>query len=119
MASETVQPLAILDSVDDGPAANAEVSFETIYAFLLDNEDIIITINASEEEAVRRGLSVQKYNHTKKMREAGSSVIERMIKFQTVEEVPDVEPKQIKLQIWLEKRSSVHIHRMVVSEKGL
>lgn len=119
MGNEEVQSLEILDDTTSSIEDNGEITFENLYSFLLSNEDIIITIDADNEEAVRRGLSVVKHNYTKKLRNAGEKPEEKVIKFQIVEKLEETDPPQIRLQIWLTKRSSVQIHRMVVSDKGL
>lgn len=120
MGTEDIQPGLIDLEVLDAPDAESEdVSFERLYSFLTTNEDIIITIDADQEEAVRRGLSVVKHNQQKRLRKAGEKADERIIKFNVVQKIPDTDPPQIKLQIWLEVRKGVFIHRLVVPEKGL
>lgn len=116
----TMEDLEILDAPDE--ASDEDVSFDNLYAFLLANEDIIITIDEEAEDAVRRGLSVVKLNHTKKMKAVGEKLEEKTLKFQVVERIPATlqgEPNRIRLQIWLAKRSGIRVHRMIVSEKGL
>jgi len=118
MGTQDLQPndgIEILDAdtEDEG------TSFEDIYAFLLSNDDIILTIDAAAEAELRRGLSVVKHNHTKRLKAAGEEVKEKQMKFKVLGEVTGSEPKQIRIQIWLVHRSSVHIHKMVVSDKGL
>lgn len=105
--------LEILDAPD---VEEEEVSFDTLYGFLLRESDIIITIDAEQEEAVRRGLAVVKHNHNKKMASAGEKQDSKLMKFKVLEQLPN---EQIKLQIWLQKREGVQIHRLIVSDKSL
>ncbi len=117
---DQLEDLEVLDAPDS--VEDEDVSFESLYAFLLSNDDIIITIDEEAEEAVRRGLSIVKLNHVKKMRAAGERIEEKILKFQVVERITNTlpgEPNKIRLQIWLAKKSGVRVHRMVVSEKGL
>lgn len=117
---DQLEDLEVLDAPDS--VEDEDVSFESLYAFLLSNDDIIITIDEEAEEAVRRGLSIVKLNHVKKMRAAGERIEEKILKFQVVERITNTLPgeaNKIRLQIWLAKKSGVRVHRMVVSEKGL
>lgn len=110
----------ILDDEDPtSPIENGEMTFDSIYSFLLDKGDIIITIDKAAEEAVRRGLSLVKHQHTKKMRQSNPNFGDKTIKYKVVEEIEGTEPAQIRLQIWLEKKSGVYIHRIVVPDNGL
>jgi hypothetical protein len=116
MAIDTSTILDVLeDEKEDG------TSIDDIYNFLLENEDIILVIDADQEEALRRGLTLVKARHQKKVQEQGlpPNGESKQLAFRVIEEVKDTEPKQIRIQIWLKKRSNVKVHRMIVSDKEL
>lgn len=115
LQSADITPLEILDA----EVEESGVTFEDLYAFLLEKEDIQITIDADKEEDVRRGITLVKHAHVKKLKAAGQKIDEKQIKFCVVRTIEGTEPKQIILQVWLVRRSSVHIHKMVVSDKDL
>lgn len=107
----------ILDVLDDEPGT----SIEDIYSFLLKNEDIILTIDAEQESELRRGLALVKHRHMNKLREAGIAPNgeSKQLGFRVVDRVPNTEPEQIRLQIWLKKRTSIKVHKMLVSDKEI
>lgn len=108
-----IQVLDILDEEDpqDG------TSLTDIYAFLCKNEDIIIQIDATEEETVRRGLSLEKHKQQKKLKEVGAPEDKRIIGFINLGVIENTNPLQIRLQIFLRKRQRVKLHNMIVSDK--
>lgn len=97
-----------------------EVSYDRLYIFLLQNEDIIITIDETDLEDLRRGLSVAKYNNNQALKKANAPIDARQIDFKIIERIGE-EPDtvQVKLQIWLKAKRSVHLHRLIISSKGL
>lgn len=109
------EELAILDVLD---GEEAGTSIDDIYSFLLQNEDIILTIDADQEEDLRRGLTLVKHRHQRKIKEAGipANGESKQLGFRVVEVLDTKEPKQVKLQIWLKKRTTVKVHKMIVSE---
>jgi len=114
----TVEQGEILDVIDD--EVDTGTSIDDIYTFLLRNEDIILVIDADEEESLRRGLTLVKHRHQKKIKEAGVKQDEvKQIGFRVIEEIANTEPKQVRIQIWLKKRVSVKIHKMLVSDKEI
>jgi hypothetical protein len=115
-AQSLQQGLEVLDAeetLDDGGT-----TFEQLFAFLLEKEDIIITIDSTEQENVRRGMSVVKHNYTKRMKNAGNLVEEKQIKYRVLD-TEDDSMGQVRMQIWLESRRSVRIHKIAVSDKEL
>jgi hypothetical protein len=108
----------ILDILDDEDAeTDGSTSLTDIYAFLYKNEDIIIVIDANEEETVRRGLSLEKHKQQKKLKEAGAPEDKRTIGFISLGVVESTNPIQIRLQIFLRKRQRIRLHNMIVSDK--
>jgi len=107
----------ILDVLDADDEEDGQVSIASIYSFLYQNEDIIITIEATEEEAVRRGLSLEKHRQQKKLKEVGAPDDQRTLGFLSLGVVKGTEPVQIRLQIWLRKKQKVKLHNMIVSDK--
>lgn len=118
VSTMTVEQGEILDVIDD--EVDTGTSIDDIYTFLLRNEDIILVIDADEEESLRRGLTLVKHRHQKKIKEAGVKQDEvKQIGFRVIEEIANTEPKQVRIQIWLKKRVSVKIHKMLVSDKEI
>lgn len=119
MEPDKLQSLdSVMDILDDDTPEQGQ-SFEDIYAFLLEKEDIILTIDAADEEALKRGLTIVKYNHKKRLEKAGQRVQERQIKYKNLGVVEGTDPQQIRIQIWLMTKGSVNVHNMIVSDKGL
>jgi len=100
-------------------ADGKEVSYDRLYTFLLENEDVILTINEVDVEDLRRGLSVAKYSNNAVLKKAGAPIDARQIDFKIVERLEETEPAQVKLQVWLKARKSIHLHRLIISSKGL
>lgn len=109
----------ILDVLDIEEEEEGAVSIAAIYSFLYQNEDIIITIDAAEEENVRRGLSLEKHRQQRKLKEVGAPDDTRTIGFRSLGAIADTEPAQIRLQIWLRKKQRVALHNMIVSDKEM
>lgn len=105
--------LDILDVEEE----EGETSLADIYAFLCKNEDIIITVNASDEETIRRGLSLEKHKQQKQLKAVGAAEDSRILSFQTLGVVAATVPVQIRLQIYLKKRQRVKLHNMIVSDR--
>ncbi len=106
----------------DGPSidpVDGETSYEQVFHFLKTNGDIILTIDEADEEELRRGLSVVKHNYNLKLKKDNVPQDTRQIAFKIIERLPDTEPQQIRLQVWFRKKSSVVVHRLVVSDKDL
>lgn len=118
MGDEDVQPLEILDVENEGEDEGV-MTFESIYGILLEKDDIILTIDNAALEDLKRGMSVVKQNHSKRMQKAGNKADERTLKFKVLEEIPETEPVQIRLQIWLAKKGGVRVHKMIFSDKDL
>jgi hypothetical protein len=109
---------SILDILDDTEEQEENgTSLTDIYTFLCQNEDIILTIDASEEETVRRGLSLEKHKQNRKLKEVGAPEDKRTIGFINLGLIPNTEPPQIRLQIFLRKKQRVKLHNMIVSDK--
>lgn len=107
----------VLDVLDDEEEEGA-VSIASIYSFLYQHEDIIITINAADEESVRRGLALEKHRQQKKLKEAGAPEDSRTLGFMVLGPVAE-HPEQIRLQIYLRKKQAVKLHQMIVSDKEM
>src|SRR3990167_5188825 len=108
------------DTVGEGRVADeSEVSYDRLYSFLLENEDIIIVVDEADVEDLRRGLSISKYVNNEALKKAKAPVNTRQIDYKIVERLPDTDPQQVKLQIWLKAKKSVYLHRLIISSEGL
>lgn len=103
-----------LDVVEDG----RDVSYERLYAFLLEKTDVIITIDAEDEEPLRRGMTLAKYSHNEKLKKAKASADNRQIEYRIIERLLEAEPPQIRLQIWLKAKKAVKIHRLIITSNA-
>ena len=113
------EDVQILDLDEDDDVSEDNVTFDKLFAFLMKETDIIIEINAEDEEPTRRGLSVCKHTHAKRLEKAGADTDDRQLKFKVLGRSEDLEPKTVRLQIWLQARQKVKLHKLIVSDKGI
>lgn len=112
MANEELQTIPILDVDDEAE----EMSFDSLYTFLLEKNDIVITIDKEALGELRKGLSQVKYTYERKMKAAEVKVDKKVLKFNVLDNREGIEENQIKVQIWLAKPSGIMVHKITVSD---
>lgn len=93
---------------------SSDKSFHELYAQLTLQEEVILVIDAQDEQRVREGLSVVKARHVAKMKESNVKVPIQKLSFIKHEKNDDLPAGQIKLQIILGKPKTVKIHQIII-----
>lgn len=93
---------------------STDKSFHEIYAELTMKEELILVIDAADEQRVREGISVVKSRHFAKMKESQVKLPNQKLTFIRHERTPDLPEGQIKLQIILGRPKTVKVHKVIV-----
>ena len=93
-----------MDSLDSD---NIQLSFSEIYDKLLEHEELILTIPADQEQALRKGLAWTKAKQNNKLKDAGIQPDAATLSFQVIKK-PDQEDK-VDIHILLSKKASIKV----------
>jgi hypothetical protein len=105
-----------LDDLDESPLPtsqdNNEVAVGDIYAQLLAEESVIVTIDKSVEEPLRKALSAVKTRETSRLKNAGIPVDNTRLTFVTLPRDKDMADGDVRIQIILGKPRSLPIKKI-------
>lgn len=91
------------------------VTYRQLYDMVVENDEIIITINKDDLYACKRGLTVHKSRAKQKMKEAGLVADDTVLRFDEIKiKGPDgkINPDLIKLHIICGAPKTVPIHKI-------
>ena len=120
LEQQEIDNSSVLESADDGPD---EQTLSDIYKNVTVNEDIILVIDAEDEEMLRKGLASIKYKANRAAREAGFELDARSLEFRVLPWTKEEKEKEqgwegkIKIQVWLKAKQSIRVHRMMITDK--
>lgn len=90
----------ILD-VEEGQEQQPEdtdvMSFANIYQKLLEQSDIVLTVGEDDFEALRAGITNQKYQANVKMEGAGLAKDKRRIEYVIIDKLPETHDIQVRI----------------------
>lgn len=86
-----------------------EIALSEIYKELLIHEEIIYTVEATDEPKLRRNLSVLKAKDAQKLKEAGFQPVDSKLEFITIED-KELPKGLIKIQIVLRPRAKIKVY---------
>lgn len=122
----TMDPLMAVDPLmkelleeDDALAPNgaADRSFHDIYKELTIHGDIILIIDAADENKLRKGLSAVKAKHMAKIKESGIKAEAQVLEFVVHPfNVDELNPGQLKIQVTLKGQQTVKVHKTIIAE---
>lgn len=93
--------------------ANTEVTLQDLYDELYKQGELIIFIDKIDEGRVRKGLSAIKARLAAKLKDAGYKPDQSTLEFIEHEQE---DPTKCKLQIVLQKRPTVLVHKVIVPQ---
>lgn len=87
-----------------------------LYEQLAAAEELILTIDASDEDKLRKGLASVKNKTNNKLKEADLPIDTRMLNFQ---HLPCSEPGCVRIHITLANRSGIKIRKMELPDEDM
>lgn len=106
-----MDPTDLTDFIEDD---DGHMSYQRLYEAVQERGELIITVDAANERAVRTGLSMRKARETAKLKNAGIDPGEEVLSF-TVTPVKD-DPAKINIQITLGARKNIRVYSMKVPD---
>jgi len=106
-------------SVEDIPDDEHQYfSYAEIYKELLANDEIILTIDATEEARLRRRLSVLKAKDFAKLKENALAIDDSKLEFLVIED-PSIPKGTVKLHIVMKSKTRIRVYDMKVPDDSL
>lgn len=94
-----------------------DLSLREIWNLIQAKDDVILTINCSDELKIRRGLSNLKAKQNKKFKEEGLPVDDTTLEFETKQTVEQELLCQCTLRCWLVKNETITVYRITLPEQ--
>lgn len=104
-----------MDNIDED---TADMSLADIYNYLLEHNEIIITVPKEQEKTVRTGLASVKAKQNKKLKDSGISASKESLSFSVIPN-KDNPANLIDMHILLSKRTSIQVVSMQLPDKEL
>lgn len=94
------------------------LTYGDIYKELLANEEVILEIDKSEEQRLRRRLSVLKSKDLAKFKEAGIGADDSKLEFITIED-PTIPKSRTKIQIVMKTKVRIRVYSFKIPDGSL